>query len=137
MQLHYSARILLLLHRPSLGGLDEFIEQQAALAKYVDIICGIATTLTDDASGIMSSQCLFIGASSIMTTILILTPASWNVHAWYCASPGDSAIHRIVSSADKLANQTSRRRARGGLEWRSKVMKNAPRSWSSDFLDMY
>jgi hypothetical protein len=74
MQLHYSARILLLLHRPSLGGLDGFIEQQAALAKYADIICGIATTLTDDASGIMSSQCLFIGAYLIMTTTLILTP---------------------------------------------------------------
>jgi hypothetical protein len=61
LQLHYSARILLLLHRPSLGGLGGFIEQQATLAKSVDIICGIAVTLTDDASSVMSSQSLFIG----------------------------------------------------------------------------
>jgi len=61
IQVHYSARILLLLHRPSLGGLRGFVEQQAALGKYVDTICGIAVTLTDYASGVMSSQCLFIG----------------------------------------------------------------------------
>jgi hypothetical protein len=134
MQLHYSARILLLLHRPSLGGLDGFIEQQAALAKYADIICGIATTLTDDASRIMSSQCLFIGTCSIVITILMLTPASRNVYAWHCASPGGSAIDRIVSSANELANQTFRGRARSNLEWHPKVMKDAPQStWPSDF----
>ena len=60
IQVHYAARILLLLHRPSLGGIGDFIEQQATLVRFVNIICGIAVTLTDDASGVMCSQCLFI-----------------------------------------------------------------------------
>lgn len=63
VQVHYAARILLLLHRPSLGGLSDYIEQQATLARFVNIICGIAATLTDDASGVMCSQCLFIAGT--------------------------------------------------------------------------
>lgn len=53
--------ILLLVHEPSLGGLDEFIEQQSAIERCVDDIGGIAITLTDNASNLMSSQALFIG----------------------------------------------------------------------------
>lgn len=61
MQLHYAARILLLSHEPSLGGLSKYLERQAVIQQCVKRICGIATTLKDDASSLMSSQALFIG----------------------------------------------------------------------------
>ena len=61
MQLHCAARILLCTHRPCLGGIDQYLEQQATVKQCVDIICGIAVTLKDDASSLMSSQCVFIG----------------------------------------------------------------------------
>jgi hypothetical protein len=43
--------------------------QQAVIKTYTDAISGLASTLTDDASCIMSSQCLFIG-SNIAISIL-------------------------------------------------------------------
>jgi hypothetical protein len=51
----------LLAHEPSLGGLDEFIERQSVIKRCVGDIGGIAMTLTDNASSLMSSQALFIG----------------------------------------------------------------------------
>lgn len=61
IQLHYSARVLLLLNRPSRGGFGGYLEQSRLISKYVNMICGIAMTLSDHASSIMCSQCLFIG----------------------------------------------------------------------------
>lgn len=61
MQLYYAARILLLSHEPSLGGLSKYLERQTVIQRCVEGICGIATTLKDDASSLMSSQALFIG----------------------------------------------------------------------------
>jgi hypothetical protein len=55
------SNILLLAHEPSLGGLDEFIERQSVIKRCVGDIGGIAMTLTDNASSLMSSQALFIG----------------------------------------------------------------------------
>ncbi|KAF2002544.1 hypothetical protein P154DRAFT_488607 [Amniculicola lignicola CBS 123094] len=60
VQLHYSARILILLHKPSLGGLQNHRIQQRQLTEAVKKICGIALTLTDAASSLVSSQCLYI-----------------------------------------------------------------------------
>ncbi|RDW89677.1 hypothetical protein BP6252_01709 [Coleophoma cylindrospora] len=68
VQLHCSARILLLLHRPSFGGMRGYMEQQKLLAKAVDTICGIAMTLTDDAASVMSSQCLYIAGLCVQET---------------------------------------------------------------------
>ncbi|KAM3081382.1 hypothetical protein ACMFMG_004851 [Clarireedia jacksonii] len=65
LQLHYSARLLLLLNRPSRGGFGGYIEQSRLISKYVANICGIAMTLTDYASSIMCSQCLFIAGMCI------------------------------------------------------------------------
>jgi len=65
LQLHYAARILLLFHRPCLRGIGNFMAQQAVVKTYTDAICGLALTLTDDASCIMSSQCLFIAGLCI------------------------------------------------------------------------
>lgn len=61
MQFHYSARILILLHKPSLGGLPGHIVRQKRLKEAVDTICGIALALSDAASSLVSSQCRFIG----------------------------------------------------------------------------
>jgi hypothetical protein len=61
LQLHYSARLLLLLNQPSRGGFGGYLEQGRLITKYVANICGIAMTLTDNASSVMCSQCLFIG----------------------------------------------------------------------------
>ena len=63
VQVHHAARILLLLHRPSLGGINEAQQRQVALARHVEVVCGIALMLSDYASSTMSSQCLFIGKS--------------------------------------------------------------------------
>ena len=67
MQLHYVAWILLCTHRPCLGGIDQYLEQQATVKQCVDIIYGIAVTLKDDASSLMSSQCVFIGMSTFIS----------------------------------------------------------------------
>lgn len=64
MQLHYTAQILLLSHEPSMGGLSKYLERQAVIERCVECVCGIATTLKDDASSLMSSQALFIGMLS-------------------------------------------------------------------------
>lgn len=61
VQIYNAARILLALHRPSIGGLNGFMKRQKHLDRYAEAIGGIAVTLTDYASSVASSQCLFIG----------------------------------------------------------------------------
>lgn len=63
VQLSHAARILVYLHRPLLGGLNEYMQQQKDITKCVEAICGIAKRLDDDAAAIMCSQCLYIGKS--------------------------------------------------------------------------
>jgi hypothetical protein len=53
--------VLLLLNRPYFKSYEPPIQQQREMAKYADTICGLAMTMNDYASSIMSSQCLFIG----------------------------------------------------------------------------
>ncbi|PVH76948.1 hypothetical protein DL98DRAFT_639679 [Cadophora sp. DSE1049] len=60
VQIHHASRILLLLNRPNLGGINEAMQQQAALDRHSGVICGIALMMSDFSSSIMSSQCLFI-----------------------------------------------------------------------------
>ncbi|KAL4764164.1 Zn(II)2Cys6 transcription factor [Aspergillus foveolatus] len=60
VQLHCVAHILLCSHEPCIGGLDGYLERQTRIRQCVEIICGIAMALNDDASGIISSQCIFI-----------------------------------------------------------------------------
>ncbi|KAF2017938.1 hypothetical protein BU24DRAFT_420983 [Aaosphaeria arxii CBS 175.79] len=68
MQLNYAARILVLLHKPSLGGATDYMEQQKVLTAYSTIICQLAIPLTDAASSVMSSQCLYIAGLCIQDT---------------------------------------------------------------------
>lgn len=37
------------------------MERQKTIQESIEMVCGIAVTLTEDASSILSSQCLFIG----------------------------------------------------------------------------
>lgn len=61
MQIHHVSRILLSTHEPCVGGLESFMKRQRTLQTSIDMICGLGMTLTEDASSMLSSQCLFIG----------------------------------------------------------------------------
>lgn len=63
MQLYYCSHILLLLHQPMLGGPEVYAQQRRSLRECINAVCGIAMTLNDFASSVMTSQCLFIGMS--------------------------------------------------------------------------
>ncbi|KAL4970945.1 Zn(II)2Cys6 transcription factor [Aspergillus stella-maris] len=60
VQLHCLAHILLFSHEPCAGGLDSYVERQTRIRQCVEVICGIAITLKDDASCLICSQSLFI-----------------------------------------------------------------------------
>ncbi|KAL4936593.1 hypothetical protein BDV06DRAFT_233258 [Aspergillus oleicola] len=60
VQLHCVAHILIHAHEPCAGGLDHHVQRQTRIRQCVEVICGIAMTLKDDASCLISSQCLFI-----------------------------------------------------------------------------
>lgn len=87
MQLNYAARILILLLKPSLGGMRSYMEQQRLLEKAVETICGIAMTLTDDASSVVSSQCLFIGMFIVLSSsdslLFVQVLIHWSSWAMY------------------------------------------------------
>ncbi|KAL4978653.1 hypothetical protein BDW66DRAFT_10324 [Aspergillus desertorum] len=55
VQLHCVAHILLCSHEPCIGGLNRYLERQTRIRQCVEIICGIAMTLKDDASGLISA----------------------------------------------------------------------------------
>ncbi|KAK6530482.1 hypothetical protein TWF694_003834 [Orbilia ellipsospora] len=60
MQIHSFAKILVLLHRPSIGGYKEFAVCQKLLADCVNTIVGIAVTIPYEAAFcLMSEMCLF------------------------------------------------------------------------------
>lgn len=61
LQMYYCAHILLLLHRPALGGLDVYNAQRRELVSCTDKICGIGMATIDDPSSVMCSQALYIG----------------------------------------------------------------------------
>jgi hypothetical protein len=41
--------------------------RQKAIQESIEMVCGIGMTLVEDASSMLSSQCLFIGKSSSYT----------------------------------------------------------------------
>ncbi|RMY76530.1 hypothetical protein D0863_01857 [Hortaea werneckii] len=59
MQMYSMARILLLIHQPAAGGYLEYLGRDKVITDSVDTIGGIALKLTDNASRLMSTQCLF------------------------------------------------------------------------------
>ncbi|KAK7398535.1 hypothetical protein QQX98_012083 [Neonectria punicea] len=61
MQVHHVSRILICAHEPSYGGMEDFMKRQRTIQDSIEVVCGIGMTLTEDASSLLSSQCLFIG----------------------------------------------------------------------------
>ncbi|KAM0239585.1 hypothetical protein ACHAP5_008233 [Fusarium lateritium] len=60
VQLHYCCRILIAAHEPHLSGIQGLLKRQRNIQTNIDMVCGIGMTLTEDASSMLSSQCLFI-----------------------------------------------------------------------------
>lgn len=77
MQLYYCSLILVHLQRPVSGGLEDHLERRTLLRDCAKMVCGIAKALTDYASSIMSSQCLFIGMYCCMTLFAVATHANF------------------------------------------------------------
>ncbi|KAJ5692774.1 hypothetical protein N7462_002197 [Penicillium macrosclerotiorum] len=69
LQVHSLARILVILHRPSSGGLQDYRAAQKLLTLSVNIICGIARTIdkNDDAASLVSIHCLFGAGMCVYT----------------------------------------------------------------------
>ena len=61
MQIYHVSQILINVHEPCFGGMEVFMERQKMLQDSIEAVGGIGMTLTDDASSVVSSQCLFIG----------------------------------------------------------------------------
>jgi hypothetical protein len=59
IQMYHFARILLLVTQPAEGGFGEFLHREGQLSEAVNVICGIAMTITDEPSTVSSTQCLF------------------------------------------------------------------------------
>ncbi|KAK1982715.1 hypothetical protein LZ30DRAFT_624803 [Colletotrichum cereale] len=86
-QVYYCSQILLLMHVPVLGGLEQYTQQRRWLMEYVKRVCGIGMTLADYPSSIMSSQCLFIAGlplenSGERNTILKMLEGCRNRSGW-------------------------------------------------------
>lgn len=111
LQIHYAARLLLLLNRPSPGGFGGYLQQQRLVSKYGDNICGIAMTLTDDASSILSSLCLYIGMAWSFHRYCIVTDEdpSRYVSAGLSTTYSNPGPPRYVSKAGGVAHPVLRR----------------------------
>jgi hypothetical protein len=61
VQMQHVSRILVHAHEPCHGGLENFMDRQKTIYDSIEVVCGIGMTITDAASSMLSSQCLFIG----------------------------------------------------------------------------
>lgn len=59
LQMYCMARILLLINQPAAGGYLEYMSRDKIITECIDTIGGIALKLTEDASRLMSTQCLY------------------------------------------------------------------------------
>ncbi len=60
LQVYHAAQILLRANAPTTGSLAAFRQRQAIIQESVRAVGGLAMALTDDASSLVSSQCLFV-----------------------------------------------------------------------------
>ncbi|PWY87416.1 Zn(II)2Cys6 transcription factor [Aspergillus heteromorphus CBS 117.55] len=69
LQLHSLARILVISHRPSIGGFQDYRAAQKLLTASVNTICGIARNVSEDdlAASLMSLYCTFGAGMSVHT----------------------------------------------------------------------
>lgn len=61
MQVFHVSQILIHANEPCTGGVVGFLKRQSSIQDSVEMVCGIGLTLTEDASSILASQCVFIG----------------------------------------------------------------------------
>lgn len=63
LQMYSLAKILVVVHRPSIGGLYDYRSNQKILNESLAMICGVSKTIADHdtASSLIASQCLFAG----------------------------------------------------------------------------
>lgn len=64
MQVFHVSQILICANEPSTGGVVGFLKRQSLIQNSVEMVCGIGLTLTEDASSILASQCVFIGMAN-------------------------------------------------------------------------
>lgn len=69
MQIHHVSQILVCAHEPCPGGFENFMERQKTIQSSIKMICSIGMTLTENASSMLSSQCLFVGTSAYLLLI--------------------------------------------------------------------
>ncbi|KAM0081411.1 hypothetical protein ACKRZS_006420 [Fusarium odoratissimum] len=67
VQLHHCSKILITAHEPHLDGIQGLLKRQKEIQESIKMVCGIGMTLTEDASSMLSSQCLFIGRSPMQS----------------------------------------------------------------------
>ena len=99
LQLYYCSRILLLLHRPLLGGLEMHVEMRKCLTQYAGIVCGIAMTLSDSSSAVMCSQSLFIGKYPLT---FFSSTFAYGMDSWIVAR-GQKTTQKCPKTARKLS----------------------------------
>lgn len=88
VQLHSLARILVVLHRPSIGGLQDYRAAQRLLAASVNTVCGIARMVkeNDVPASLVSLNCLLGGIEALSPKLIPLAnpnsrSAGMSVHA--------------------------------------------------------
>lgn len=110
MQIHHVSQILICAHEPCLGGLESFMKRQKTIQDSIEIVCGIGMTCTEDASSLLSSQCLFIGKPSSGDQLYAHanTFYSRNVHAEPATENVCSRNARLVPRQMRLAHAFSK-----------------------------
>lgn len=111
MQFFSVSYILLLSHEPSIGGFDQFLERQGIIKQCIEDICGIATTLKDASSSLMSSQALFVAGMFCnerqgRTAILALLELCRNRTGWPVKPLGDE-LKQLWKEQGKRINPMS------------------------------
>lgn len=129
LQIHSLARILVILHRPSSGGLDDYRAAQHVLALSVATICGIARSVdeNDDGANLISLNCLFGGKRvnqkiSKKVTNSNLDVNSGNVCPHSTRKARTSRPHRRLPKQSPLASTLPPKRTRtrvlkGRIQW--------------------
>lgn len=107
VQLHSLARILVVLHRPSIGGLQDYRAAQRLLSASVSTVCGVARMIKEDdmAASLVSLNCLFGGNPSppLLTWTCTDDMFSRNECPRSPRTNGVTGSHRKLSTAGPLA----------------------------------
>uniref|UniRef100_A0A4E9E818 Transcription factor domain-containing protein n=1 Tax=Gibberella zeae TaxID=5518 RepID=A0A4E9E818_GIBZA len=106
VQLHHCSWILITAHEPHLDGIQGLLKRQKDIQQSIDMVCGIGMTLTEDASSMLSSQCLFIAGMFMQNprqkeAVLDMLDSCQKRCGWPTPSLG-SELEQIWKSPDAL-----------------------------------